>query len=97
MRKRPGISGAFGFAYGIRGGRILRRASLAQDDRGIGKAGSSVCHSERSIGRCGVEESVFLVLRMEFGNPSVTPDGVTAPFTQGSLGRMEFERGNDTG
>ena len=32
----------------------------------------------------------LLVLRMEYGNPSVTPDGVTAPFTQGSLGRIEF-------
>ena len=39
----------------------------------------------------------LLVLRMEYGNPSVTPDGVTAPFTQGSLGRMEFEGGGSFG
>ena len=33
----------------------------AEDDGGMGRAYTSACHSERSIVRCGVEESVSLL------------------------------------
>ena len=33
-----------------KGERVLRRAALAQDDRGMGKADSSACHSEQAEG-----------------------------------------------
>ena len=46
----------------VAGMRVLRRAALAQDDRENLIAGSSDCHSERSIVRCGVEESVTLIV-----------------------------------
>ena len=53
---RPSPTGEF------EGKRILRRASLAQDDSGDGKAGASVCHSARSTMLRMTEETWGLVL-----------------------------------
>ena len=68
--------------------KIRCAAHHAQDDREMGKAGSSACHSEQAEGASKNPHFGFAYgIRV---NPSVTPDGVTAPFTQGSLGRIEF-------